>query len=180
MQGKRTGIDFSKHELFATQQDGLLVHHLKKPDTNCDNVKFINTHGIMAVTGDYGNWIFCREFHPSATGAVSDGYWKEKLTNSSSQEPNEFDEEGTVAEVESLLEEEEDLTDEELEYLNECVSESASGELDYTYHAHRNNVGRFSDHEYVPLVMKTKHWLLVVFDAFDEICRRIKLENTTA
>src|SRR3989344_2189435 len=87
----RTGVDFTKHELIVTEQEGLLVHRLKHPEyTYMNSVTFINTNGIMAVTGDYGNWIFCREFHPNDKEGVSGGYWLEKLKIASSQEGQEF------------------------------------------------------------------------------------------
>jgi len=35
MKGKRTVIDWGKHEVTVAKQDGLLVHHLKDPDTVC-------------------------------------------------------------------------------------------------------------------------------------------------
>lgn len=178
---KRTQIDFSKHELLITKQEGLLIHHLKKPDTMMDNIKFINTNGILAVTGDYGNWMFCREFHPSSDSHVSDGYWKEKLQILSSQEPNEFDEEETKKEIQELLKNEEEgneeLSEEEKEYLEGCLEKVEYGQFDYEWYAHRENCGRFFDHEYVPHSMKTKFWLTAVFDGFEEICERMKKEQ---
>ena len=174
MQGKRTGLEFKDHELKTVQTTGLVIHQLKKPNTLCDNIKFINTSGVLVVTGDYGNWIFCREFHPSEDGRVSDGYWKEKLQQSSTQKPDEFDEEGTIKEIKELLEGSEGLTEEETEYLENCLSEAECGEFDYNIVAHRSNVGRFADHENVPGRTKTIYWLLAVFDGFEEICRRIK------
>jgi hypothetical protein len=177
MKGKRTGIEFEQHEVIITQVEGLLVHHLKKPNTNTDNIKYINTNGILAVTGDYGNWIFCREFHPSADGGVSGAYWKEKLKILSTQQPNEFDEQGTVEEIDRLLAEEEDLDEEEIEYLTECKNKAGYGQFDYDAYAHRENCGRFQDHECVPHCMKTQYWLEAVFDGFDEMCRRIKEDN---
>jgi len=171
MKGKRTNLEFEKHELIVTEKYGLLVHHLKKPSTDYDNVKFINTNGIMAVTGDYGNWIFCREFKPAHNAKVSDQYWIEKLTNASTQKPYEFSQDETRAEIEALLLEG-DLTDDEIEYLQGCLEKVDEGKFDYEYYAHRENVGRFQDHENVPMVEKPKHWLLVVFDAWEEICRR--------
>ena len=49
---KRTSVDFKDHELIIKETDDLSVYHLKKPDTYYDSVKFINTNGIMVVTGD--------------------------------------------------------------------------------------------------------------------------------
>lgn len=175
MNGKRTGIDWSKHEVIVTKQDGLLIHHLKRPNTVIANIKYINTNGIMAVTGDYGNWIFCREFHPSDDGFVSDGYWKEKLVIASTQKPDEFDEDETRNSLEAYLADTDDPLDEkEKEYIEGCLNALCDGELDYTYYAYRNGVGRFNDGEYVPFENRTKRWLAVVFDGFDEICRRMK------
>lgn len=176
MLGKRTQLDFSKHEVLVTETEGLLIHHLKIPGTGMDNIKFINTGGIMAVTGDYGNWIFCREFHPSgsADSGVNVPYWLEKLKNSSCQDPYKYDAEGTANEIREILNNpEEELTDEEKEYLEQGLHE-VDDELDYTYHAYRNTVGRYEDLEYVPFVKKLNVWLPYIFDAFDEICRRLK------
>lgn len=181
MQPKRTDIDFSKHEVLVTKENGLLVHYIKKPNTVVDSVKFINTNYILAVTGDYGNWIFCREFHPSADNYVSDSYWIEKLKISSTQVPGKYDSTKTEEEIRKLLAEddidEDKLTNEEKEYLNDlllCVDD----EFEYTYSAYRNNVGKFSDYERVPYTKTLDYGLLAVFDAFDEICRRMKEEST--
>jgi hypothetical protein len=175
MKGKRTGLEFEQHELIVTQGDDLLVHYLKKPNTRQDSVKFINTNGILAVTGDYGNWMFCREFHPTSDGYVSDGYWCEKLQILSTQDPYEFDEVETLNRINKELEDENgDLTDEENKYLNGCKDALGDGKFDYEYYAHRENVGRYCDHECVPYAKDVTYWLKVVFDAFDEICRRMK------
>lgn len=172
----RTGIDFSKYEVIVKKSEEVTIHHLKKPNTYIGNIKFINTNGILAVTGDYGNWIFCREFHPSHDGMVSSGYWIEKLRNTSSQEPSEFDEEGTREDINELLDKEEDLTDQEKYYLNECLEKLGYDEFDYIYFAHRENCGRFQDQECVPHRKKIKYWLEAVFDGFEEMCKRMKLD----
>ena len=173
----RTGINFSEYEMIFNKSEDVTIYHLKKPNTFIGNIKFINTNEILAVTGDYGNWIFCREFHPSHDGMVSSGYWKEKLINKSSQEPSEFDEEGTREDINELLAEEEDLTDQEKEYLNGCLEKVGYDELDYIYFAHRENCGRFQDHQSVPHRKKTKYWLEAVFDGFEEMCKRMKVEH---
>ena len=172
--GKRTKFDFSNHEVLVTKTDDLLIHYLKVPGTVMDSVKFINTNGILAVTGDYGNWIFCREFHPTKEGYVSDHYWLEKLKITSCQNPYRYDPEGTATEIREILNNpEEELTPEEREYLQQGLRES-DNELDYTYHAFRNGVGRYDDLEQVPLVKKLSVQLPYIFDAFEEICRRLK------
>jgi hypothetical protein len=87
MVGSRSKVDFSEHQVNEIHSDNCKIWDLKKPGTNIYRVRFINSSGIMAVTGDLGNWIFCREFHPSADNQekVSDGYWCEKLKISSTQ-----------------------------------------------------------------------------------------------
>jgi len=176
----RTGVDFSEHELQITNQDDFIVHTLKKPSTNCGHIKFINTNGIMAVTGDYGNWIFCREFHPIGDCCVSDSYWIEKLEISSSQEGMEFDSEATRKEIEEGIEyglEDYGYDGEELveakeyyRYLLEYVDESQ-----WIYEANAyTEMPSFFDSESVPNCKKTKIWLQIIFDGFEEICRRLK------
>ncbi len=180
MNKQRTGIDFSKHELHIVQNDGVLIHHLKKPNTNSDNIKYINAGGILAVTGDYGNWIFCREFHPSASGSVSDSYWREKLHILSTQESQEFDSDATEKELKSLINGgykeygfEEHRLEEMVEYAEGCLNNVNDSEEDYRYYAYKN-LPSFSDYESIVLINKTKFWLLAVFDGFEEICNRIK------
>jgi hypothetical protein len=177
---QRTKIDFSNHEVIVTDIPGLLIHYLKKPGTINDSIKYINTNGILAVTGDYGNWIFCREFHPSADGGVSDGYWKEKLVIASTQEPEEWDREMTQAKIRLQLNgelEEYGYKGNQLEemrhYMQECLLRSEDDEFEYQMYAYREYPS-FCDHECVVFVKRIKYWLTAVFDGFDEICRRIK------
>ena len=177
MKGKRSNVEFEKHEVIATVEGDTKTWYLKIPETRMNSIKFINSGGIMAVTGDYGNWIFCREFIPNGKeGGVSDQYWEEKLRIASTQNPYEFDEEETIKEINRIREEEEDLTQEENDYLDECISAAQEGgEVEYNSFAYQNGVGRFSDYESVPSAEKrTQFWLKAVFDGFDEICRRMK------
>lgn len=178
MKGKRTGIDFSKHELIVTENEFLTIYHLKKPNTYCDNIKYINTNGILAVTGDYGNWIFCREFHPEPKEGVSEGYWHEKLKILSTQEATEFDGEATKAAlleklIEYKLEHSEDAREDIIEYYEECINLCDDHELDYTYFAYREQPEGF-DYEDVILLKDYKYWLKAVFDGFDEMCLRMQ------
>ncbi len=178
MRGKRTDIDFSKHELTITKQDGLLIHHLAKPNRYQGNIKFINTNGVLVVTGDYSNWMFCREFHPSSEGAVSGGYWLEKLKMHSCQEPSKYDSEATREAINEQLNgglveygyEGEEL-DKMNEYFEECLSH-VEDEWAYLYHARQ--YPSFADAEQIIFRKGINIQLRCVFDAFDEICRRIK------
>lgn len=173
------GVDFSKHVLTIKQSDGLLVHKFGVPGSSIYMVKFINTEGILAVTGDLGNWIFCREFHPSSEGGVSDGYWCEKLRISSHQNPYRWSAEAVCEQIDALLAEEDDLTKEEIAYLKDCKVKTDEGQFDYEYFAYREGVGRFEDSECVPNRKELDVQLAIVFDAFDEICQRLKSNSQT-
>jgi hypothetical protein len=177
---KRTNVDFSKHELVITEQDGLLIHHLKEPGTVIYNVKFINTNGVLVVTGDVGNWFFCREFWPTADGYVSDYYWLEKLKMYSEQEGEDFSSDLTKKEIEEGinggLEEygyEGDKLEQAIEYYNELLDYVDLQEWEYVSFAY-NNFPNFMDAEDVPFVKEIKVRLKIVFDAFEEICKRLK------
>lgn len=176
---KFSDLDFSKHEMHVTQTDEVLIHHLKLKDTIHHNVKFINTNGILSVTGDYGNWIFCREFHPSSIDYVSAGYWCEKLRNSSEQTGSEFCQKSTIKEIEELLDGElieqgyeGEQLEEMTEYLKGCLRHVEEGEFWYSAFAYAENPS-FTDSEDVPFCKKLKPWLKYVFDAFNECCNRI-------
>ena len=174
---KRTDIDFSKHEVIITESEGLLVHDLKIPNSYRNSIKFINTNGILAITGDFGNWIFCREFHPSADGYVSGGYWCEKLRIASTQKSHRFSSDKTEVEIKRLLAEEEDLSEAEVDYLNGCLSCIDDWEAGYKNYAYTEKVGRFEDGEYVPYEEELNIWLAYIFDGFEEICNRMKTNN---
>jgi len=174
--GKRTGVDFGQHELRVTKTGDLLIHDLKKPDTGIHRVKFINIENVLVVTDDFGNWIFCREFHPSKDGSVSDKYWCEKLQNSSTQNPYVFDADTAKEEIKEILEEDDgSLSEEEKEWLAELSDEADEGE--YSYIAKAMDHPSSFDTENIPQGKKTNYWLLVVFDAFDEICKRLKAKE---
>lgn len=179
---KRTGVDFSKHELKITQLSGKTgnasslegaIYDLKVPGTVQDRVRFMNIGGIMAVNGDYGNWIFCREFYPTKDGRVDDNYWCEKLRIASTQEPEEYDKEATRKEIEERLAEE-DVCEEEREYFEELLEMWVDEtEEVYLMNAHGSIMPNSMDHEGVPHCKKVKNWLKAVFDAFEEVCSRM-------
>jgi len=178
----RTDVDWSKHELLITENEHVTIHHLKKPNTICDSVKFINVEGILTVTGDYSNWLFCRSFLPTPDGRVSDHYWLEKLRIASTQNGEEFSSELTKKEIEQHLAElkEEDwkpeILEEIKEYYTECLNVVEDGEWVYSAYAYQN-FPSFWDHECVPFRKRIKPHLQVVFDAFEEICKRLKAQE---
>lgn len=179
---KRTNIDFSNHELIMIETENYNSYRLKLPKySHINSLTFINTNGICAVTGDFGNYIFCREFHPSADEYACEYYWLEKLHIHSDQSGELFDSDKTREHINDLISELEDEKDymnegkynENLEYLNELLNRVDLSEFEYTSYAY-NECPRWLDGEYVPFCKSIKHQLLIVFDAFDEICRRIK------
>lgn len=138
-----------------------------------DSIKYINTNGILAVTGDYSNWIFCREFHPTADGHASDHYWEEKLRISSCQKPSRYSAEETEKEIRRMLDDPEGgWLGEDREFLQDLLSK-VDDELEYTYFAYRESP-RGWDSESIPFAEKTDYHFLAVLDGFDEICRRLK------
>lgn len=180
--GKRTGINFSNHEVIVTKTDDIMIHYLKKPNTQYDCIKFINTNGILAVTGDYGNWIFCREFHPYANGCASIGYWHEKLSILSTQNAKEYSSDETSAALKEMINggaEEYGYTGERLQqaldYFNECLL-NVDDELDYTHFAYRNYPS-FMDTEEIIFCKDYKYLFKAICDGFDELCRREEHET---
>ncbi len=190
MIGKRTEIDFSEHIVTETKQEGLSIYDFGIPNTWNQRIKFINTCGIMAITGDFGNWIFCREFHPSSKDFVSDYYWCEKLQINSIQEYSDYSPSSTEEELKRRLKEyieeqinedenfheEEDYYDEKnetIKYYKECIEKVRNNEhayVDFAYQEYPDTL----DCEDVVFCKEIKHRLKIIFDAFDEMCRRIK------
>ncbi len=175
---KRANLDFSKHEVTEIKSDELLIHHIAIPNTRMNSVRFINTNGILAVTGDFGNWVFCREFHPDADTQVSDGYWDQKLKNASAQKSHDYCSESTLQSIEDFCETfEEDygrvMTEDERDWV-ELLRLRVDDEISYSIIAY-NDTPEAIHYEDVPFVIKRKVWLDCVYDAFDEICNRMRV-----
>lgn len=180
---RRTNVDWSKHEVIEIKNDNVLIHHIKLPNSYVNSVRFINTCGIMAVNGDFGNWIFCREFHPSAEGYVSSGYWDEKLEINSQQDAKKFDPDATLEQIKEFKESFEEsygreMNEDEKEWVENLIY-SAHDESGYIYTAYRENPGTI-DFESVPFAKVRHFWLNAVYDAFDEICNRMKIKEQEA
>lgn len=179
----RMNVDWSEHVHTVEVYKGpegkeVRIDSLAKPGTVCGAVHFINAKGIMSVTGDYGNWIFCRPFIPSKHQYVSDGYWIEKLMILSKQK-FELDMESIEAEVKELVDkglEDMGYEGDRLKELKEWFGElDTDDELSYLASAFRPPYGSPAiDYEMIPHSYKTPVWLEIVFDAFDELCRRVE------
>jgi len=182
---KRTTIDFSKHIVlethFKNENHSLDVWDMKLPNSEYTNrIRFVNSCGTLTVNGDFGNWVFCREFHPSADGYVSTGYWSEKLRIASQQTSAEYDSERTENEIKRLIKsglKEYGYKGSELKKLKESFTDLlqyVDDQFEYTYRAYRESE---IENELIPF-LETRHvWLDIVYDAFDELCNRIEYPN---
>lgn len=178
---KRTKIDFSRHQLKITElEGGVLIHEFKRPDTNNCKIVFINTCGVMTVTGDFGNWVFCREFHPTANSGVSDGYWDEKLQISSVQKSDMYDKDETLKRIKEFKESfvsnsGREMNQDEIDWV-EQLENNVDDKHEYTYLAYREKPIDIDD-ESVPYGKKRHFWLDAVYDGFDAICQVLKQAN---
>lgn len=178
---KRTKVDFSKHKLKVTKFDGGLIHELRVPNSLHCAVTFINAAGVMTVTGDFGNWVFSREFHPDGNenSGVSDDYWDEKLEKHSAQKSKQCDKNLTllmIADFEQSLEENEyNDKNEVLEWIEE-LKNNVDDETEYFYILHRQTPSEV-DFESLPYGEKRHVGLSAVYDAFDFICDLLRVEN---
>ncbi len=177
--GKRTGLDFSGHDVYELRRGDSITYTIKIPNREkFHRINFINIDGVMVVTGDFGNWMFNREFHPGVDNFVSSGYWHEKLRYASTQDGKDFDHQATEEDIKEGINgglEKYGYSGEELEKLKEYYRELLYyiefSEEEYRHYAY-NEMPGFYDSEGIPYRMKTKVWLESVFDAFDEMCER--------
>lgn len=166
-------IDWSEHVVDTVVSENFRMDWIHIPGSSNRNVKFINTNGIMAVTGDYGNWIFCREFHPSAGSTVSRGYMDEKLELYSEQKAYEYSPSKTK---EAIIEFVEDLTSSEKEKWEDWIDSlfnSLEDYYEYVYAAYRETPSDIYCED-VPFREERHVWLDCVYDAFNEICNRLE------
>jgi hypothetical protein len=179
MRKRVTDVDFSRHEVEIIKNEYVLIHKFKRPDSNVFALTFINTCGVMTVTGDLGNWVFCREFHPSGDNesSVSRGYWDEKLQISSAQKADVFDTEETkkqIAEFKNTFEEsfDREMNEEEKDWV-ERLESCTDDEHEYIYVAYRETPSDL-DYEYIPFGEK-RHWQLeAVYDGFNALCDKLE------
>ena len=172
-----TTIDFSEHE-FNTYIDKFCnIYELKIPNSSTNCIRYINSFGTMTVTGDFGNWVFDREFHPSNKGYVSPQYWDEKLDYNSKQTSHKFDTDETVKGIEQfkvdLIDYGNEMDDEMIDWLEELES-NVFDEYEYIVSAYHNNPSDI-DTERVPFGEIRHKYLEYIYDGFDEICRRTEL-----
>jgi hypothetical protein len=190
MKGQRTGKDFSKYVLKVTKNKHVTIHELTEPPySKQGRICFINVDENLIVTGDYSNWIFDRDFTPNASeeAQISNDYWCEKVQLSSTQKPYEYDSERTIKEIQERIDELKKEDDdygkeehrEEIECLEECIPHADdSSDMRYLCFAHDNKPSHL-DHESVIYCKKVHPQLLVVFDAFEIVCKMLADKNFT-
>jgi hypothetical protein len=184
-------IDWSKHD-FHQHQD---YYELRLPDSITYRVRFSMVDGRTIVTGDFGDWIFSREFHPASDGSVSEEYWCEKLVIANQYVKfSEFSAEETQKslkyEMEAILGDRvehyisdmnsigttdplhlSEIDSKELEYYYKCydnVHEESYEEISHNYPDHMDFEDVISCEEIVPS-------LKCVFSAFNEMCKRMAI-----
>lgn len=180
MIGKRTGLDFSKHEATVVLDSlDVSIHKLEIPHSKLGLVTFINTQGVMTVCGDFHNWVFDREFHPKiGFGNVSDHHWDEILENSSKQEAMVFDPEETEKFLKGYSAYHlewygEELLEEESEFI-ENLLDRVENEHEFMDFSNNKRPDSFN-FEMEFHKMKRHYYLDVVYDAFEVLC--LKLEE---
>lgn len=186
---KRTPADFSEHthrvEIFKSEQNTIRVDHFQKGDKRIGYFKFTNTEDGLFVTGDYGRWSFCRPFVPSKDNGVSEGYWLEKLKIGSNMEFTKLDQDGNEKEIKRLIRyglKEYGYSGEKLNQAKEFFKDLLThidNDIEYIYHAYYDSCPDI-EMELIPCYKEVPAQLLWVFDAFDEICRRIKESENTS
>jgi hypothetical protein len=176
----RTNVDFSQHKLITEFSNNFKMWKLKKPNTVVASISFVNTQGVCLVTGDFGNFVFCREYHPNVGGYVSDHYWCEKYRIATEHQTHEWDYEATRQALQSGI----DGELEEYGYIENQLTEMQSyyrtllqctdlSEQEYLNYAYQKYIPNFITSEDVPFCEKIKYRFLIVFDAFEEICNRL-------
>lgn len=170
---------FKKHILIERHlKEGVYnldIWDLKSPDSEYfERIRFINSCGTLTVNGDFGNWVFCREFHPSKDGVVSRGYWDEKLSIASVQESHKFCPKETLKQLDDFIQEYRDYSEEvsdEVEDWFEDLQNNVFDKIDYEQTAFRLKPSEF-DYDDIPYGEKRHVWLDIIYDAFNEICSR--------
>lgn len=176
----RTQTNFENHQLTIKELDGIIIYTFKKPDTIEQQLIFIIGYDVTTVTGDFGNWVFNREFTPALNGTVSDDYWDEKLQSASRQEIEHFDSDDTaekIMEFCSTFEEKfgREMNEAEGEWI-EQLETYADDEVDYMYmfNKHYPTETLNSEDTEILITFARSHCLKVIYDAFDVMCSRME------
>ncbi len=189
MNNKRTNWDFSQNILTITEYKNNTVYDFKRPDSIVGRVKITNIEGICLITGDFGRWSFCREFHPLNNATVSEEYWLEKLNQNSTQQPTEWnpnDNKQALYELINELKQEfhdeyqkydhnhnkfKEELDDHIEFINDLIGYTED-EIEFISFAKEHHPNNF-DTERIPEYRSIKHQLNIVFDAFEQMAKQL-------
>lgn len=179
----RTNTDFSKHQLDIKKKEGISIYRLHLNFSHSKSVVFINANGVMAVTGDYYNWIFCREFNPEKEVQVDDRYWAEKLEINSGQKAYEFSPTQTVDMLNEYINDADEYWNEEKanevrEYYQGCIDNVGQDGNEYQYYA-LTNLPSFLEPGQIAYETELKYGLRFIYDAYEEVIAKVKSEKPT-
>ena len=175
---KRTNIDFTNFSLTINECEYLT--YVLKNDVG-SIIKFITDDSHLYVVGDYGNWIFNRNFIPVNGGSVLDYYWVRLLRERSTQNPFIFSKHKTCITIDAMI------VNIEVNYPNDSQKK-----IDLIKYFKNSKEYVDNEQEYLWFVSEHKpNWylndiiveydymydILVVFDAFEEICRTLPKNN---
>ena len=183
-------MNWDKHELIVKKDTYTKIWELKLPDSDVlHRLTFINSCGVMTVTGDFGNFVFCREFWPIPEGGVSEGYWLKKLKSKSCQNPRVFSARATEELLDGFISElldgeHGDFSNEE-DTLRDIVSDIQDINIDDNEDFVVNQIRdvlenyEFEVDDKIPFLIGYEYvdYLQTVFDGFNEICRRLREED---
>lgn len=139
--------------------------------------------GEMAITGDFGSWVFRRFFHPKMRERLSRGYFIEKVYNN---ESHMFDSKLLYKNIIEYIEqyfsdllEDEDLTEEEIEGIHEIKANvdyssfyyDSQGEYYYRFESalECNGINLQVEWESAPEWKAVNPWLENIMDVYDYI-----------
>jgi len=175
-------INFSKHDYVKEQDSVASVYTLKLPnDKYTYRVNFINCLGVCTVTGDFGNWVFNREYYPDAKHIGMGGieYMIEKLGQFCN--PYYYDDDLIIGYFERMIkeyreelktcdEEEKDGLQNKIKFLQGIPNHGRFLDIEkYLY----DSVYNFTEDSWKPV----HPYLYTIEEAFREMCRREKIND---
>ncbi|MBU0630970.1 MAG: hypothetical protein KKC80_08710 [Candidatus Margulisbacteria bacterium] len=176
----RTGFNFEEHELEINNLGECIIYKFAKPDLFCHSVTFINIAGHLVVTGDWGHYVFKREFRPDAEGYVSDDYWCSKLNHYNEKHWGEYSSEETYQLLQELIADyktDNDIKDEDEDDDEYIFAAKDLQRYTYSEYAYLNQLENEDleplYHEDIMPCYSIKKKLLYIFDAFEAICERL-------
>ena len=141
-------------------------------ETEKAEICFVIYNGVTTVSGDYGNWVFNKPLHPSKEWLpINIPYLLEKLRMYSTQQPCVWDEQEALAGVNEWVKCRENITDEEIDWAQQLIY-SVETEHEYIHVAYYNKPESVNTED-VPISKKLNPQLVIVFQAFEHICKKM-------